>query len=68
MAQLELNDAAFHRISALMHGAVGLSFAASKKPLVSSRLSTRVQRLGLERELRMADKQAASAEAAELQV
>jgi len=48
MTQLQLNDAAFQRISALMHSAIGLSFAASKKPLVSSRLSTRVQRLGLE--------------------
>jgi chemotaxis protein methyltransferase CheR len=32
----------------LMHEAIGLSFADSKKPLVSSRLGPRIQRLGLE--------------------
>ncbi len=37
----------FRRISALMHSAIGLSFADSKKPLVSSRLASRIQRLGL---------------------
>ena len=40
-------DHAFERISGLMHSAVGLSFAASKKSLISSRLAGRVQRLGL---------------------
>ncbi len=45
---MQLQEPVFQRIAALMHGAVGLSFAASKKPLVSSRLSSRVQRLGLD--------------------
>ncbi|RPH44671.1 MAG: protein-glutamate O-methyltransferase CheR [Burkholderiales bacterium] len=43
-----LHDDTFRRITALMHGAVGLSFAQAKKPLVSSRLGPRIQRLGLE--------------------
>jgi len=47
MTTLQLRDSEFKRITALMHGAVGLSFAESKKSLVSSRLSSRVQRLGL---------------------
>jgi chemotaxis protein methyltransferase CheR len=45
---MSLQDGTFRRIADLMHGAVGLSFAPNKKPLMSSRLSTRVQRLGLE--------------------
>lgn len=48
MSPLQLRDGAFQRIAELMHGAVGLSFAASKKPLMSSRLGTRIQRLGLD--------------------
>ncbi len=36
-----LSDRTFERIAALMHASVGLSFAASKKSLVSSRLATR---------------------------
>ena len=48
MSTLQLKDPAFQRITALMYGAVGLSFAPNKKPLVSSRLSSRVQRLGLD--------------------
>lgn len=47
MSLLQLPDATFQRISALMHASVGLAFAASKKPLVSSRLGPRIQRLGL---------------------
>jgi chemotaxis protein methyltransferase CheR len=43
-----LRDETFQKITALMHGAVGLSFADSKKPLVSTRLSGRIQRLGLD--------------------
>jgi chemotaxis protein methyltransferase CheR len=43
----ELSEQAFHDISALMHARVGLSFGDNKKPLVSSRLAARVQRLGL---------------------
>jgi chemotaxis protein methyltransferase CheR len=42
-----LTDRTFGDIAALMHSAVGLSFAANKKPLVSSRLAPRIQRLGL---------------------
>lgn len=37
----------FDRIAALMYSAVGLSFNESKKPLISSRLAPRIQRLGL---------------------
>lgn len=47
MSLMQLPDATFQRITALMHASVGLSFAASKKPLVSSRLAPRIQRLGL---------------------
>jgi len=43
-----LHDDTFRRIAELMHGAIGLSFAQSKKPLVSSRLAPRMQRLGLD--------------------
>jgi chemotaxis protein methyltransferase CheR len=43
----ELHDRTFHQIAALMHSAVGLSFADSKKPLVSTRLAGRIKRLGL---------------------
>jgi chemotaxis protein methyltransferase CheR len=42
-----LHDDTYQKISALMHSAIGLSFAANKKPLVSSRLAARIQRLGL---------------------
>ena len=42
-----LSDRTFADIAALMHASIGLSFAASKKPLVSSRLAPRIQRLGL---------------------
>lgn len=42
-----LRDETFRRITGLMHEAIGLSFADSKKPLVSSRLAGRIQRLGL---------------------
>jgi chemotaxis protein methyltransferase CheR len=43
-----LRDDTFRKIAGLMHEAIGLSFADSKKPLVSSRLGPRIQRLGLE--------------------
>ena len=43
------DDAPSARIAALMHATVGLSFTDSKKPLVSSRLAPRIQRLGLRR-------------------
>lgn len=42
-----LSDATYHHIAGLMHQICGLSFADSKKPLVSSRLSPRIQRLGM---------------------
>ena len=48
MQTLSLSAAVFERICALMHSTVGLSFSDSKKPLVSSRLSPRIQRLGLD--------------------
>jgi len=47
MTTLQLSEPTFQRIAALMHSAVGLSFAPSKMPLMSSRLSGRLQRLGL---------------------
>jgi chemotaxis protein methyltransferase CheR len=43
-----LTDSTFGEIAALMHSAVGLSFTPSKKPLISSRLAPRIQRLGLD--------------------
>ncbi|MFY9511446.1 MAG: protein-glutamate O-methyltransferase CheR [Rubrivivax sp.] len=44
-----LHDETYRRISALMHETVGLSLVEAKKPLVSSRLAPRLQRLGLDR-------------------
>jgi chemotaxis protein methyltransferase CheR len=43
-----LTDRTFRDLADLMHASVGLSFADSKKPLVSSRLSSRIQKLGLD--------------------
>lgn len=43
-----LREDTFRRIVGLMHEAVGLSFGDAKKPLVSSRLAPRIQRLGLD--------------------
>lgn len=42
-----LHDQTYREIAALMHASIGLSFSDSKKPLVSSRLAPRIQRLGL---------------------
>jgi chemotaxis protein methyltransferase CheR len=42
-----LDDASFRRISALMYESIGLSFGDAKRTLIASRLSTRIQRLGL---------------------
>jgi len=42
-----LSDSTFRQFAALMHATVGISFVDSKKPLVSSRLAPRIQRLGL---------------------
>ena len=47
MPSLLLDDHAFGRISALMHATVGLAFTDNKRPLMSSRLTPRIQRLGL---------------------
>lgn len=42
-----LSDRTYQAITRLMHETVGLSFSESKKPLISSRLASRIQRLGL---------------------
>ena len=42
-----LRDDTFRKITGLLYETVGLSFADSKKPLVSSRLAPRIQRLGM---------------------
>ena len=43
-----MSDATYRRIADLMYSSIGLSFNDSKKPLVSSRLASRVERLGLD--------------------
>jgi len=43
----KFSDHEFKRISAIMYEAAGLSFNDSKKSLIQSRLSQRIQRLGL---------------------
>ena len=43
-----LRDDTYRKITRLMDESVGLSFTDSKKSLVSSRLASRIQRLGLE--------------------
>lgn len=43
-----LSDNTFRRITDLMYSAIGLSFTDNKKPLIASRLSPRIQRLGLD--------------------
>jgi chemotaxis protein methyltransferase CheR len=45
---LALDDKTFRGFADLMYRTAGLSFAAHKKPLVASRLGTRVQKLGLD--------------------
>lgn len=42
-----LCDNTYRQIADLMYSAIGLSFSDSKKPLVSSRLALRIDRLGL---------------------
>ncbi|MGH6646741.1 CheR family methyltransferase [Aquabacterium sp.] len=44
---VELRDETYRQLTGLMYQAVGLSLGDSKKPLVSSRLSPRIQRLGM---------------------
>ncbi|MEY4748658.1 MAG: hypothetical protein RIQ60_872 [Pseudomonadota bacterium] len=48
-ADRELSDRTFARICQIMYDSVGMSLNASKKSLVSSRLSPRIGKLGLER-------------------
>jgi chemotaxis protein methyltransferase CheR len=43
-----LADQTFHQIANLMHTTIGLSLNETKKPLVSARLSGRMQALGIE--------------------
>lgn len=45
----ELSDKTFHRIRDIMYESVGLSFTDSKKSLISTRLSSRIQKLGLKK-------------------
>jgi chemotaxis protein methyltransferase CheR len=47
MATLPFSDAAFKRIGQIMYDAAGLSYSDSKKSLIQSRLTARIQRLGL---------------------
>jgi chemotaxis protein methyltransferase CheR len=42
-----LTELTFEGFAQLMHSSVGLSFGASKRPLIASRLASRVQKLGL---------------------
>ena len=46
MANLVFSDPEFQRIADLMYGAVGLSYNASKKSLIHSRLAPRIQKMG----------------------
>jgi chemotaxis protein methyltransferase CheR len=43
-----LRDDTYQRIAGLMFDSIGLSFNESKKPLIASRLSPRIQRLGMD--------------------
>ena len=47
MSTIVLSDAQFKRIGALMYAAAGLSFNASKKSLIASRLGPRLHKVGL---------------------
>lgn len=42
-----LSDNAFKRVSEIMYESIGLSFSVAKKPLISSRLASRIQKIGL---------------------
>lgn len=48
MAALTFSDREFKAICDLMYEAVGLSYNDSKKSLILSRLSSRIQKLGLD--------------------
>ena len=43
-----LSQQTYEKIASLMYEAIGLSFNDSKMPLIASRLSPRIQRLGLD--------------------
>ena len=43
----DLRDDTYRQFTELMYSAIGLSFTDNKKPLVASRLASRLQRLGL---------------------
>lgn len=47
MSNIAFSDREFKRISQIMYDAAGLSFNDSKKSLIQSRLTTRIQRMGL---------------------
>ena len=47
MDGLQLDKHSFARIAGLMHSTIGLAYPPAKMPLMSSRLSPRIQRLGL---------------------
>jgi chemotaxis protein methyltransferase CheR len=47
MSQISLSDAQFRKISALMYDTIGLSFNDSKRALIASRLTPRMQKLQL---------------------
>jgi chemotaxis protein methyltransferase CheR len=47
MATLSFSDPEFRKLGEIMYEAVGLSFNDSKKSLIFSRLSSRIQKLGL---------------------
>jgi chemotaxis protein methyltransferase CheR len=47
VSTLHFSDSEFKRISEIMYQAAGLSFNDSKKSLIQSRLTARIQRLGL---------------------
>ncbi|MBP6484211.1 MAG: SAM-dependent methyltransferase [Rhodoferax sp.] len=48
MAALSFSDREFRQIADIMYEAAGLSYNDSKKSLIHSRLSTRIQKLGLD--------------------
>jgi chemotaxis methyl-accepting protein methylase len=47
MAALPFSDLEFRKIASIMYEAAGLSYNDSKKSLIHSRLSPRIQKLGL---------------------
>lgn len=68
MTALVFSDREFKTISELMYAAVGLSFNESKKSLIQSRLSPRIQKLGLSSFAQYIDILQDESEAAEFQM